>query len=203
MTIDINDLLNSIMESLDRFEFVETDDIPNISLYMDQVTSFMDKKLKKSTRHQDTDKILTKTMINNYAKNDLLPPPIKKKYNKEHLMVLIFIYYFKNILSITDIKNMLNPLTSRYFGEDEEFSIEDVYNEVTRVSKTQMEALKADIRAKYNKAMESFDEAEGKREQEFLQMFSFICMLSFDVYSKKLLIEKLLDEFADKYGDKE
>ena len=54
----------------------------------------MDKRLAKSRRY-DNDKILTKTMINNYAKNDLLPPPVKKKYSKEHMLLLIFIYYFK------------------------------------------------------------------------------------------------------------
>ena len=102
MTIDKNDLLNSILASLSRIDYVKSSDIPNIDLYMDQVTSFMEKQLK-STKRNGEDKILTKTMINNYAKNDLLPPPTKKKYSKEHLLVLTFIYYFKNILSMKDI----------------------------------------------------------------------------------------------------
>ena len=91
MTINTEDLLNSIMESLDRVEYIKADEIPNIDLYMDQVTTFMDSKLQSSLRHPNEDKILTKTMINNYAKNDLLPPPIKKKYSKEHVLLLIFI----------------------------------------------------------------------------------------------------------------
>ena len=78
MTISTEDLLNSIMESFDRIDYIKTADIPNIDLYMDQVTTFMDHRLKSTTR-QETDKILTKTMINNYAKNDLLPPPVKKE----------------------------------------------------------------------------------------------------------------------------
>ena len=60
---------------------------------MDQVTTFMDSNLKDSKRY-NADKILTKTMINNYAKNNLLPPPLKKKYSKEHILVLIFIVGF-------------------------------------------------------------------------------------------------------------
>ena len=91
MTIDSDDLLKSILESLERIEYIKADDIPNIDLYMDQVTTFMDKRLRKSTRDPSEDKILTKTMINNYAKNNLLPPPIKKKYTKEHILLLIFI----------------------------------------------------------------------------------------------------------------
>ena len=67
---------------------------PTFPYIMDQVTTFMDAQLASSKRYAE-DKILTKTMINNYAKNDLLPPPQKKKYSKEHLLTLIFIYYFK------------------------------------------------------------------------------------------------------------
>ena len=82
MTISIEDLLNSIVESLDRIDYIKTEDIPNIDLYMDQVTTLMDSKLKHATRYPEEDKILTKTMINNYTKNNLLPPPVKKKYSK-------------------------------------------------------------------------------------------------------------------------
>ena len=99
MTIDKDDLLNSIMESLDRIQHIKSEDIPGIDLYMDQVTTFMESRLKNTLRNPESDKVLTKTMINNYAKNDLLPPPVKKKYSKEHVLMLIFIYYFKGILS--------------------------------------------------------------------------------------------------------
>ena len=69
-------------------------------------------------------------MINNYAKNDLLPPPVKKKYSKEHMLLLIFIYYFKSILSISDIQTLLHPLTSEYFSGDGQLNLEDIYREV-------------------------------------------------------------------------
>ena len=85
MTIDTKDLLNSILKSLSRIENIRPETLPDINLYMDQVTSFMDAQLHATKRHED-DKIMTKTMINNYAKNNLLPPPEKKKYTKEHLL---------------------------------------------------------------------------------------------------------------------
>ena len=94
MKINMDELLNSMLEGISNMDYVRSEDIPNIELYMDQVTSFMDEQLSSSKRY-DKDKILTKTMINNYAKNNLLPPPVKKKYSKEHVVVMIFIYYFK------------------------------------------------------------------------------------------------------------
>jgi len=192
MTIDTEDLINSILKSFERINYVKPDEIPNIDLYMDQVTTFMDRKLKNTTRNPSEDKILTKTMINNYAKNDLLPPPVKKKYTKEHVLLLIFIYYYKGILSINDIQTLLKPITDRYFGTEESFNLETIYNEVFSMEAEQIEVLKRDIMKKYETAQGTFTEAP-EEEQEFLRIFSFICELSFDVYVKQLLIEKLID----------
>ena len=76
--IKTDQLIEHIIKELDNPNYVNPDDIPNIDLYMDQVTTFMDKYLGGCKRNEDH-KILTKTMINNYAKNHLLPSPEKKK----------------------------------------------------------------------------------------------------------------------------
>lgn len=196
MTLNTEDLLNSIMESLERIKYIKPEDIPNIDLYMDQVTTFMDRKLRDTARYPENDKILTKTMINNYAKNDLLPPPVKKKYSKEHVLLLIFIYYYKGILSINDIQTLLTPITERYFQNDKEFDLESIYCEVFGMEHDLIEGLKEDVRGKFMKAQESFEGAP-EDDIEFLRKFSFICLLSFDVYVKKLMIEKIIDQIAD------
>lgn len=197
MHIDTKDLLNSILESFDRISYVKSSDIPNIDLYMDQVTTFMDKNFRKNTRHPEGDKVMTKTMVNNYAKNDLLPPPLKKKYSKEHILVLIFIYYYKGILSINDIQALLGPVTERFFGKDDGFDILSVYDEVFQVGYGQIETLKKQVSSEYAAAMGTFEDAP-EDSREFLKLFSFICFLSFDVYMKKQLIEKLIDVIGDK-----
>lgn len=195
MTIDGADLLNSILASLDRIEYIVPEDIPNIDLYMDQVTTFMDNKLRPTSRYPDEDKILTKTMINNYAKNDLLPPPVKKKYSKEHVLLLIFIYYYKNILSISDIQTLLKPITEHFFQSDGEFNLESIYREAFGMEKQQLDALKEDVVKKFEAAEQTFQDAP-EQSRDFLRKFSFICTLSFDVYVKKLMIEKMIDELA-------
>ena len=192
MTIDNNNLLKSILASFDRIEHINAEDIPNIDLYMDQVTTFMDKRLRKSTRDPNEDKILTKTMINNYAKNNLLPPPVKKKYSKEHILVLIFIYYFKGILSINDIDTLLKPLTEKYFDTDKDFDLEAIYTEVFSMEEAEVENLKQDVISKYGISENMFADAP-KDSKDFLQKFAFICMLGYDVYVKRLLIEKIID----------
>ena len=77
MSVNTESIIHHIMERISEIGYVKPEDIPNIDLYMDQVTTFMEAQLAHSKRYKD-DKILTKTMINNYAKNKLLPPPEKK-----------------------------------------------------------------------------------------------------------------------------
>ena len=196
MTIDAKDLLNSILSSLSRIDYIRPESIPNIDLYMDQITTFMDTQLAASKRHPD-DKILTKTMINNYAKNNLLPPPVKKKYSKEHILMLIFIYYFKfifqSILSINDIESILNPLAKRFFNAEGDFNLTTVYEEVFSLERDEVKNLMKDITKKFNTSSTTFADAP-EEDQDFLHTFSFICMLSFDVFVKCMLIEKLIDE---------
>jgi hypothetical protein len=198
MTINFNteEMLDSIMDSFDRIEYIKPEDIPGIDLYMDQVTTFMDRKLKNTARYPDGDKILTKTMINNYTKNDLLPAPVKKKYSKEHVLVLIFIYYYKSFLSISDIQTLLRPITEKYFDNGSEFGLEEIYREVFGMEEETVERMKSDVREKYLKSQNSFEDAPEK-DREFLKKFAFICELGFDVYVKKMLIEKMIDELAE------
>ncbi len=73
-----------------KLDYIIPEDIPAIELYMDQVTTFMDQQLGKNKRSEE-DKVLTKTMINNYRKDEILPPPVKKKYSKNHIILLIYI----------------------------------------------------------------------------------------------------------------
>ncbi len=201
MKIDTQNLIKSITESLEGLDYIKLDEIPGIDLYMDQVTTLMDKKLRSVTRYPQEDKILTKTMINNYAKNDLLPPPIKKKYSKEHVLVLIFIYYFKSILSISDIQTLLRPITDKYFQNGKDFGIKEIYEEVFRMEPNEIEVLKQDMMDKYEMAEKSF-EGMPEEEAEFLRQFSFICLLSYDVYIKKLIIEKMIDNMRPKAPEK-
>ena len=196
MTIDPQDILNSILSSLEKIDYIKPREIPNIDLYMDQVTTFMDAQLESSKRHPE-DKILTKTMINNYTKNHLLPPPEKKKYSREHLLLLIFIYYFKNILTINDIQALLGPITEKYFRNTDGWDLQDIYAEVFSMEKGQIEYLQKDLVKRYNIATETFQQAP-EEERESLQLFSFLCLLSFDVYVKKMLLERVLDDLGGK-----
>lgn len=197
MNKDNQEFVNSLLQRLAKLNYIKPGDVPNMDLYMDQVTTFMDEHLSDVKRYED-DKILTKTMINNYTKNDLLPPPVKKKYSKEHIYVLTFIYYLKNILSISDIQKLLNPLTDKFFNKEELPDLEYIYSEIYNMEKAQIASLSKDVVERTQVAKEAFLDVENEEDKDFLQLFSLVGLLSFDVYMKKNIIESLIDDYTNK-----
>lgn len=183
-----------ILKKLNEIDYIDPDEIPSIDLYMDQVTTFMDEHLAACKR-QDDDKILTKTMINNYTKNDFLPPPVKKKYSKEHMYLLIFLYYFKNVLSITDIQKIFKPLTDMFYeNKSRDVSLEEIYRKIFKMERIQTDNLTKDILRRFKASQNLFPEVKNEEEADFLSRFAVICLLSFDAYMKKQLVERMIDE---------
>ena len=93
---DQNEIKKAIREKL-QLDFITPDEIPEMEMFMEQLTTFMESHLKNNLRNEN-EKTLTKAMINNYTKNRMMPPPVKKRYSREHLIFLIYIYYMSTII---------------------------------------------------------------------------------------------------------
>ena len=180
-------------------EEIAPEDIPDIELYMDQVTTFMETKLEGSRRYED-DKIMTKTMINNYTKNKLLPPSHKKKYNRKHVLMLIMIYYLKNMMSISDIQHLLSPLSNEYFYHTDKdgITIEEIYNKVTELNQARKQEVADELEELWEKNRDCFDSEKG--DTAFLDDFAFIFQLCYDIYIRKKIIESIIDGQRRKSG---
>lgn len=186
-----------------QMDYIEPADIPAIELYMDQVTTFMDKHLSNNKRTPD-DKILTKTMINNYTKNHLLPPPEKKKYSKEHIILLIYTYYLKNFLSIGDIQKLLAPMIEKYFhaSETDSVTLESIYSTVVELAQLQYQMDKQEIFKTYEIVNQKIRDEHPElasvamNSASYLQDFTFVALLSYDIYLKTQLVEKIIDELV-------
>ncbi len=189
-----NEQIVEIIRKLVSIDYIDPDNIPNIDLYMDQVTTFMDLHLADSKRDKD-DKILTKTMINNYTKNNLLPPPVKKKYTKDHVFLLIFIYYLKNMLSINDINRIISPLSEMFFNGKTEISLEDIYQGIVEQELEHGKTVIRDLLKSFKDSQKFFSDKDIKsdKESDYLRQFSFICMLSYDIYMKKAMLDRMID----------
>ena len=190
-----NDIPSVIEEVFKRYtdgSYIKASMLPDLDLYVDQITTFLTRHLAKTIRFED-DKIMTKTMINNYTKNHLLPPPDKKKYSRDHILLMIFIYYFKNFLPISDIMTILGPLTDKYFHKDADLNLEAIYTTLFSKEDTFVQEVLENVMKQFHMSADLFPDAP-KADQASLREFTFICMLSLDIYLKKQLIEAILDK---------
>ena len=172
----MNKNTNDWLLSLLQVSSVPSADIPNIDLYMDQITTFMDTHLADSRRYPE-DKIMTKTMINNYTKNHLLPPSVKKKYS-------------------TDIQSILEPLTKEYFPANTEngLSLKDIYDKLLSETSDRHPDIEKQILSDWENSRNSFAAFSPSEEDgEYLDDLIFIYKLCYDIYVRKQAIEKIID----------
>lgn len=99
--------------SIDDFHIPRWIELPNVELYLEQVVKLINSCLSPyiffyGDYSKDENSLLTKTMINNYVKNNLIEAPIKKQYSKVQIAKLFVICVLKQVYSMQDIKNLIN-----------------------------------------------------------------------------------------------
>ena len=184
------EIIDNFQQKIDAITVIEIQDIPNIELYMDQVTTFMEHSLHPYKRTVDT-KILTKTMINNYTKAKILPPPVKKKYSRMHIMLLIMIFHLKTVLSIKDIATLFHSILMTD-------STENMYQCTTEIY-AGFVALQKATRA-YIKASASETQTDVYPEKALLSEYDeetkkimLVLLLAIRANAEKYLTERVLD----------
>lgn len=171
---------------------INLDDFPDIDLYMDQVMQLFENKLSYTKRYED-DKVLTKTMINNYAKGNLLMKIKNKKYTRNHLILMGLIYNLKGSLSLTDIKTMLTPIINS-FEKEQDYPLHDIYQSFLDIYDLNLEELKSSSNKIYDNIKQLVDSKEdtlGDFEEKFLLICAYISMSN--LYRR--MGEKIIDEY--------
>ncbi|MDQ0154056.1 DUF1836 domain-containing protein [Robertmurraya andreesenii] len=186
--------LDEFIKGLDNPNQISLMDIPEIDLYMDQVIQLFENKFKDSKRN-DEEKILTKTMINNYAKAKLFFPIKNKKYSKEHLLLISLIYQLKGALSINDIKETLNGI-NKMITNDSSFQLEELYSSYLSLNTTNIASFQEQMSEhmdEVNKEVEKFEEdAQG-----YLQKVLLIATLANISNLYRRAAEKIVDEIIE------
>ncbi|KEI01542.1 DUF1836 domain-containing protein [Clostridium botulinum] len=196
-TEDLNFLIKELYLEAD----LNLSDIPDLDLYMDQVITLFDDKLKHLKRNED-DKILTKTMINNYTKAKILIPPNKKKYSKNHIILLILIYYLKQILSINDIGLLFNNIIKDLSNsETSNLNLEKIYQSFLNIKKLEATSINENLQNKLiliKNETKDFSDNNIEISQMLLQV---LCVIN-EANTYKRIAEKMIDEFFTNYLDK-
>lgn len=186
-------LIDDMIKSLKLDELIELESIPNIDLYMDQVITLFEEKLAH-TKRNEKDKLLTKTMINNYTKDKLLMPAKKKKYTKEHIILMILLYEMKQILTISDIKEIFGTIIKD--GEVDSDKLSAIYKIYLKMQTKGINAFEAQVNA-INEDLSEEIEAIGLVEKEIqdkkTQDMLMAILLTQKANYYKRLAEKIID----------
>ncbi|WP_051280568.1 DUF1836 domain-containing protein [Anaerovorax odorimutans] len=172
----------------------DTDSFPDMDLYMDQVSNFMNKKLEIYKRNEK-DKVLTKTMINNYVKHNLLPRTKNKKYNKDHLIILTLIYYLKNTFQMGEIEMLMKPIIDNYNSEfDDKIDLELLYKSIVDVQKDNENEMAKSAIDDIQHLKKSLSDG-GLYDDDMIELFTIIVNLTIKADFEKYLAQKLLNEY--------
>ncbi|WP_394191412.1 DUF1836 domain-containing protein [Paenisporosarcina quisquiliarum] len=181
--------INDLLEKISLEKSVSLEEMPEIDLYMDQVIQLFDQKYKETKRNED-EKILTKTMINNYAKGKLFIPIKNKKYSKKHLILISLIYQLKGALSITDIKSTLQIINDKITSDD--INLDAFYTSLLTLQKTNAENVSESIPLRHQEVKRVIDAEDEKLEQ--IMLIASLVNIS---NSYRKIAERLIDDLTE------
>lgn len=187
--------LQAKFQELQLEDKITLDDIPEIDLYMDQVIQLFESNLASAKRTEE-DKVLTKTMINNYSKGKLLMSVNNKKYSKEHLILMSIIYNLKGALSINDIKSSVNKIVTSN-DSDEKYNLREVYECYLEQYNDDL----IDVELSIGEKLEAIEEKISGKEnvdEEFDKNFLLLCSMVNMSNMYRRMSEKLIDDYFSK-----
>ncbi len=188
------------MESIDRLisqlaldSQIRTSDIPKIDLYVDQVIQLFKTAFHETKRYPD-DKVLTKTMINNYAKGKLFYPVQQKKYTPDHIMLISLIYQMKSTLSINDVKKVLEKVNEQ--AQARELDLSAFYETYLALQQGNHAAFKEELERQAEAVANAQNDEGGE-----LSKVLFIASLVHKSNLYRRAAEKLADELVREEAD--
>lgn len=183
--------IEALLAPIKDMKEIDLADIPCIDLYMDQVTTLFDERLSPQKRNEE-DVVLTKTMINNYAKAKILPPIKNKKYNKQQIILLILIYNLKQVLSLEDIKSIFEPILSKLSQDPSETEfLDDIYNKFL----TEKQELSGIIIDDFISKLKNSTVNPSDSEDNILDLLMKVLVLVSCASIQKRMAEKIIDTY--------
>lgn len=189
------DLLTQLFDLINNSDDIQIDEIPVYHLYISQLEEFFDKKLNKSIGEEDDRKTISKTMIQNYIKDGLLMPPEGKSYNRSHVILLTLIYNLKYILSIRDIRRLLNPILVDIENEDSAMEIESLYESYLELKQNSVQNLNSNLEALATKVHSQLDDSKTEEEERKIKLLLFITTLVSEANLRKKIAEFLIEKY--------
>lgn len=191
--------IEQLLAELNLENNIALEDIPEIDLYMDQVIQLFEKNFGKSIRNED-EKVLTKTMINNYAKGKLFFPIKNKKYSKEHLILISLIYQLKGGLSIQDIKQTIEGINEK--TETGDIPLGQFYQSYLNLYEKNVEIFSEDVLKTEQEAKQEVKRLGADDPEELETVLLIASLINISNFYRRTA-EKLVDQLSAKNDKKD
>jgi len=98
---------------------------------------------------------------------------------------------------------LLHPMTELFFEGKGEINLDEIYKEIYEIEKEQAGTVSRDIVNKAKVAEQTFSDIEDEEQRNYLRKYAYACLLSYDIYMKRQMLERLIDEnFTERKEDK-
>ncbi|MDN7246709.1 DUF1836 domain-containing protein [Planococcus shenhongbingii] len=181
-----------LIKNLGHQSGVLLEDIPKIDLYIDQIIQLFETSFADAKRNED-EKILTKTMINNYAKGKLFYPVQNKKYTRNHIMLISLIYQMKSALSINDVKQVLDGLNKKALQQD--LNLESFYESYLKLQQGNITIFTEGLKEQSKRVGQQVPNADDAQELEQVLLIASLVHTS-NLYRRAA--EKLVDDMKER-----
>lgn len=184
----------SQFKKLEKSAIIPEERIPDLDLYVDQAEMFFRTQFEDLGLSEGKG-VITKSMINNYTKNDLIPRPEGKKYTKSHMLMMAMIIYLKGIFKIEEIELLMKPLVENHKSEfDEDIDPAILYNTACKINEKYVSQLAAQVDSDIDiisKQLEDTDIADDQRMETFILILS----LAMKADAAKYMAARLLETY--------
>jgi len=186
--------IKKMIRDLNDAEGEKQGEYPDIDLYIDQAAMLLNQQ-SQIYKKDEKEQIFTKSMISNYAKHNIIPRPVNKKYTKDHLILLHIVRYLKGMFQMNEIEMLMKPLIDNYNSVfDEKIDLEILMQGVIELREGESRSLEDHI-GENIKAIKTGLKNTEQSDDDILEIFLVIISLAISADSYRYVAEKLLHEY--------
>ncbi|MDR1069150.1 MAG: DUF1836 domain-containing protein [Clostridiales Family XIII bacterium] len=170
---------------------IEPDEFPQLALYADQVAEFFSSRLDLD----DKKPAITKNMISDYVKKGLIPPPDKKRFDRDHIIMIWFILFLKMAYRPKDVEAVMKPFVENIESRfDEKFNFTELYEKLGPVFTAQSRESADRALATVDTVKEAIRET-GVDDDDSIELFLVLTSIAIQADTAMSIGRNLLREF--------
>ncbi|MDR1247497.1 MAG: DUF1836 domain-containing protein [Clostridiales Family XIII bacterium] len=189
--------IKHVMDDFTSESIIKPDAFPTMELYADQVAGFFDEQLKiyAGAAREKSDSVLTETGIASSVKRGVLPKPIKKKYARDHVIIMTMLFYMTSVLRTDEIESVMRPFIDNYDSTfDDKIDFYRLYAAIAPVLERERTLLSREIQGSVTDVKAAI-RGEGLEDDDNTELLLLLLSLAARADAAKYAVQRILSEY--------